>query len=279
MTGACDEVCSSLHRGFKGDLLRPGQSGYEDARGIWNGMFTRRPGLIARCADVNDVQSAVRAASQIGLLTAVRCGGHSLAGFSTCDGGLVIDLSRLRQEGAVVDRVLVERRELREAGVHRARQRIQGCVVTPRRFAEPSRARPRTRSRTGRGRCARGRPRGVPCRGRRNGSATAADSSGSLPTGRRRAPAHRSAPAAGRARDSCAANWNATMLPMSCATTSACSTSSAVSTPATSPAWVFLSKPPAGLEDRPSPRRSGTITVWSRARSAASGAHMSPVSP
>ena len=97
MTVACDEVYSSLHGGFKGDLLRPSQSAYEDARGIWNGMFDRTPGLIARCADVSDIQSAVRAASQTGLLTAVRCGGHSLAGFSTCDGGLVIDLSKTRQ--------------------------------------------------------------------------------------------------------------------------------------------------------------------------------------
>jgi hypothetical protein len=97
MTEACNEVYSSLHRGFKGDLLCPGQSAYEDARGIWNGMFDRKPGLIARCADVTDVQNAVRAASPTGILTAVRCGGHSLAGFSTCDGGLVIDLSKMRQ--------------------------------------------------------------------------------------------------------------------------------------------------------------------------------------
>jgi hypothetical protein len=96
MIKAGEEVYSSLHRRFKGDLLRPGQNGYEDARSIWNGMFSRTPGLIARCADVNDVQSAIRAASETGVLTAVRCGGHSLAGFSTCDGGLVIDLSRMR---------------------------------------------------------------------------------------------------------------------------------------------------------------------------------------
>ncbi len=82
---------------MKGDLLRPSESGYEDARAIWNGMVARQPGLIARCADVSDVQSAVRAASEVGILTAVRCGGHSLAGFSTCDGGLVIDLSRMRR--------------------------------------------------------------------------------------------------------------------------------------------------------------------------------------
>ena len=96
MTGVADGVYSSLHRGFKGDLLRAGQSEYEGARGIWNGMFDRKPGLIARCADVKDVQSAVRAASQFGILTAIRCGGHSLAGFSTCDGGLVIDLCKMR---------------------------------------------------------------------------------------------------------------------------------------------------------------------------------------
>jgi hypothetical protein len=97
MVEASEEVYSSLHRRFKGDLLRPGESGYEDARVIWNAMVARTPGLIARCADVSDVQNAVRAASEIGILTAVRCGGHSLAGFSTCDSGMVIDLSRMRQ--------------------------------------------------------------------------------------------------------------------------------------------------------------------------------------
>ena len=97
MGQASEEVYSSLYRRFKGDLLRPGQSGYDDARAIWNGMVARTPGVIARCADVSDVQNAIRAGSAAGILTAVRCGGHSLAGFSTCDDGLVIDLSRMRQ--------------------------------------------------------------------------------------------------------------------------------------------------------------------------------------
>jgi hypothetical protein len=97
MVEASEEVYSSLHRRFKGDLLRRGEGGYEDARCIWNGMVARAPGLIARCTDVSDVRNAIRAASEIGILTAVRCGGHSLAGFSTCDGGVVIDLSRMRQ--------------------------------------------------------------------------------------------------------------------------------------------------------------------------------------
>jgi hypothetical protein len=96
MVEASEEVYSSLRRRFKGDLLRPGESGYEDARSIWNGMVARTPALIARCADVRDVQNAVQAGGEAGILTAVRCGGHSLAGFSTCDGGLVIDLSRMR---------------------------------------------------------------------------------------------------------------------------------------------------------------------------------------
>lgn len=91
------EVYFSLCGRFQGDLLLPGDPAYEASRSIWNGMFDRRPGLIVRCADAHDVQSAIRAASAAGLLTAVRCGGHSLAGFSTCDGGMVLDLSRLRQ--------------------------------------------------------------------------------------------------------------------------------------------------------------------------------------
>jgi len=97
MVEASEEVYSSLHQRFNGDLLRPGDGAYGDARAIWNGMVARTPGLIARCADASDVQNAVRAASEIGILTAVRCGGHSLAGFGTCDGGLVIDLSKMRQ--------------------------------------------------------------------------------------------------------------------------------------------------------------------------------------
>lgn len=59
-------------------------------------MAAGKPGLIARCADVADVQLVVRTAAAAGVLTAVRCGGHSLAGFSTCEDGLVIDLSRMR---------------------------------------------------------------------------------------------------------------------------------------------------------------------------------------
>lgn len=90
-----NDLYAALRGRFEGDLIVPGTTGYEAARTIWNGMFDRRPQLIARCAHTGDVQSAIRVASEGGLETAVRCGGHSLAGFSTCD-GLVIDLSRMR---------------------------------------------------------------------------------------------------------------------------------------------------------------------------------------
>jgi hypothetical protein len=92
-----EEVYSSLSGRFRGDLLRPGHPEFPEARRIWNGMVARTPALIARCADVPDVQAIVRAASAAGISPAIRCGGHSLAGFSSCEGGLVIDLTRMRQ--------------------------------------------------------------------------------------------------------------------------------------------------------------------------------------
>jgi hypothetical protein len=102
MLEATNEVYRALRQRFRGDLLRPIDPQYEPARVIWNGMVARRPGLIARCADVADVQAAVRAAAAAQVLTAIRCGGHSLAGFGTCDDGMVIDLSSMRQ--VAVDR-------------------------------------------------------------------------------------------------------------------------------------------------------------------------------
>src|SRR5580692_9511395 len=97
MDNAIEDVYRSLSGRFKGTLLRSADAGYGEATRIWNGMFSRRPGLFAFCREVSDVQAAVRAAAASGVLTAVRCGGHSLAGFSTCDQGLVIDLSGMRE--------------------------------------------------------------------------------------------------------------------------------------------------------------------------------------
>src|SRR5947207_15762797 len=103
MTKAIEEVYSSLKGQFRGDLIRPGDDDYETARGIWNAMVAHRPGLIARCADVPDIQSAVSAASTIGVVTTVRCGGHSLAGFGSCAEGLALELQRMRRAAVACD--------------------------------------------------------------------------------------------------------------------------------------------------------------------------------
>jgi len=81
---------------LRGQLLLPGATGYDDARKIWNGMFDRRPALIARCAGAADVVQSVNFARAHQLLVAVRGGGHGLSGQSVCDNGLMIDLAPMR---------------------------------------------------------------------------------------------------------------------------------------------------------------------------------------
>jgi FAD binding domain-containing protein/berberine-like enzyme len=85
-----------LEQGFRGTLVRPGDPTYDERRRVWNGSIDRYPALIARCAGVADVMAAVQFGRATGLLVAVRSGGHSFPGQSTCDGGLVIDLSPMR---------------------------------------------------------------------------------------------------------------------------------------------------------------------------------------
>lgn len=78
---------------LQGELVRPGDTAYDQARRVWNGSINRLPGLIARCASRDDVIAAVRFARRNNILVAVRGGGHSFPGHSVCDDGLVIDLS------------------------------------------------------------------------------------------------------------------------------------------------------------------------------------------
>jgi FAD/FMN-containing dehydrogenase len=94
-TNVDDAALQELRATILGDVLRPGDPGFGD-RPIFNAMHQRRPALIVRCAGTADVVDAVKFARQQGLLVAVRGGGHSVAGHSSCDGGLVIDLTRMR---------------------------------------------------------------------------------------------------------------------------------------------------------------------------------------
>jgi FAD/FMN-containing dehydrogenase len=80
----------------RGELIRPEDPSYDEHRKVWNGSIDRFPALIARCAGVADVISALRFARRTGLETAVRGGGHSFPGLSVCDGGIVIDLGPMK---------------------------------------------------------------------------------------------------------------------------------------------------------------------------------------
>ncbi len=88
-----EATLGELAEGLRGELVRPSDPSYDEARSIWNAAHDKRPALIVRCRGVADVIRAVEFARSEGLTLAVRGGGHSIPGFSTTDGGMVIDLS------------------------------------------------------------------------------------------------------------------------------------------------------------------------------------------
>ena len=87
---------AGLREVIQGRVLVPDETGYDEARLVWNGTVDQRPALIARCAVVADVQRALGFAVRHDLPVAVRGGGHSVPGFSTCDDGVIIDLGLMR---------------------------------------------------------------------------------------------------------------------------------------------------------------------------------------
>ena len=91
-----EEALQGFAQGVRGDVLRPGDEGYDDARAIWNGLIDRRPALIVQCSGPADVVDAVTFAREQGLVLSIKGGGHNVAGNAVNDGGLVIDLSRMR---------------------------------------------------------------------------------------------------------------------------------------------------------------------------------------
>jgi FAD/FMN-containing dehydrogenase len=90
------ETIEELRGALHGRLLAPASPGYDDARVIWNAMIDRRPALIARCIDAEDVATAVRFAREHSLLISIRGGGHNIAGNAVSDNGFMIDLSAMR---------------------------------------------------------------------------------------------------------------------------------------------------------------------------------------
>lgn len=92
MTG---DLKSALDGRIRGDILLPGDTGYDESRALWNGAIDRRPAAIARCVGADDVIAAVDVAVRQGAPICVRGGGHHVAGYAVCDDGLMIDLSRM----------------------------------------------------------------------------------------------------------------------------------------------------------------------------------------
>src|SRR5436305_15259796 len=87
-----EDSITELKRSLRGKLIQPGDSDYDEARQVYNGMIHKKPRLIARCADVADVIRSVNFGRDNDLLVAIRGGGHNAGGLGICDDGLVIDL-------------------------------------------------------------------------------------------------------------------------------------------------------------------------------------------
>src|SRR5919106_1261085 len=93
MSGAAQD----LSKGLQGEVIEPGGPDYDEARKVFNGMIDKRPAVIARCASSDDVVAAVKFARDNDLVVAVRSGGHSVAGMSIADDGILIDLAGMKQ--------------------------------------------------------------------------------------------------------------------------------------------------------------------------------------
>src|SRR5215475_6809277 len=97
MTTLSDGLTQNFLAKFKGRALRPSDADYDSSRSLWNGAIDRKPAVVARCADSEQVAQAVRFARTSGLEIAVRGGGHNYAGNASCDGGMMIHLGDMNR--------------------------------------------------------------------------------------------------------------------------------------------------------------------------------------
>lgn len=96
MTTMAKPTIDGIRERARGQVITPSDDGYDAARKVYNGMIDRRPSVVIRAVDVGDVMAGVDYARENGLDLAVRGGAHSVPGFGTCDGGVVIDLSQMK---------------------------------------------------------------------------------------------------------------------------------------------------------------------------------------
>ena len=91
-----EDVVRKFKESLRGELILADDAGYDDARSIWNAMIDRRPALIARCLGVADVVACVNFAREHGIALSIKGGGHNIAGLAVCEGGLMLDMARMR---------------------------------------------------------------------------------------------------------------------------------------------------------------------------------------
>ena len=91
-----EDTIRKFKESLRGELILSDDAGYDDARSIWNAMIDRRPALIVRCLGVTDVVTCVNFAREHGLILSIKSGGHNISGLAVCEGGLMLDMSRMR---------------------------------------------------------------------------------------------------------------------------------------------------------------------------------------